>query len=274
MNNPDKLQRGPGQLTDQPSAKAEPETGDDLRGTKADDALVSGAGHDTLVGLEGADDLEAGSGHDVLDGGAGNDRLIGGSGDDFIDAGSGHDQLWGGEGRDFLFGGSGDDQLTGGPGNDTLNGAAGNDLLEGGEGEDLLCGGSGNDMLHGGSGADILLGGPGNDIMTGGDGRDTFRWLIDGDRPATVDRITDFSSADDWLQFSGAALTHLAKEQESSGLSLQLQGRNSVLLLSNSRQQLLQTVILEEVNLLADGAGTLSGPEALQRLLDQGVLQV
>jgi Ca2+-binding RTX toxin-like protein len=87
------------------------------------------------------------------------------------------------------------DQLKGGDGDDSLSGLDGNDRLSGDKGADTLDGGAGNDTLSGGDGADVL---------TGGAGADVFK--IDGSAKtlAGLDRITDFTHAEDRLVFDDA----------------------------------------------------------------------
>ena len=87
------------------------------------------------------------------------------------------------------------DQLKGGDGDDSISGLDGNDLLMGGKGADTLDGGAGNDTLSGGNGADLL---------TGGAGADVFK--IDGPAKAAadLDRIADFTHAEDRLVFDEA----------------------------------------------------------------------
>lgn len=116
----------------------------------------------------------------------------GNGGNDTISTGSGNDTLDGGNDNDKLFGGLGIDKLIGGDGNDILDGGGDNDNLNGGSGKDKLIGGAGND---------VLVGGLGNDTLTGGSGRDrfTFNALNEG-----IDKITDFSVADDTIFISAA----------------------------------------------------------------------
>ncbi|MEI8209761.1 MAG: calcium-binding protein [Methylococcales bacterium] len=67
---------------------------------------------------------------------------------------------------------------------------------------DKLTGGSGNDMLIGGAGNDTLLGGLGNDTLTGGTGADIFGFNTTPNTLTNIDKITDFVSGTDKLQFS------------------------------------------------------------------------
>lgn len=70
--------------------------------------------------------------------------------------------------------------------------------LVGDRGADVLVGLGGNDILNGGAGSDLLIGGGGANLMTGGAGVDIFQFANIGD----VDTITDFSIAEDILDFS------------------------------------------------------------------------
>ncbi|MEH2009418.1 hypothetical protein [Nostoc sp.] len=94
----------------------------------------------------------------------------------------------------------GNDYLTGGTqGNYQIYDYEGNETLIGGSGDDYLVGGDGDDSLVGGDGDDTLVGGDGNDVLTGGLGEDTFVLNYSG---GGIDRITDFSVADDVLQIT------------------------------------------------------------------------
>jgi D-alanyl-D-alanine carboxypeptidase len=133
----------------------------------------------------------------------GKDTLRGGYGDDQISGGDGADDLTGRSGNDRLDGGNGRDRIRGDAGQDTLSGAAGNDLLQGGDGNDLLNGDAGADKLHGGTGNDVLNGGAGNDKLTGGAGADTFVFNdVDG-QSIDQDKLYDFQSGVDTIDFSG-----------------------------------------------------------------------
>ncbi|UPK25389.1 VCBS domain-containing protein [Bradyrhizobium sp. 195] len=71
-------------------------------------------------------------------------------------------------------------------------------------GDDTLKGGSSNDTINGGAGngADRIVGGGGADALTGGGGNDTFAYLAVTD---AGDRITDFSTSGDKLEFTVTA---------------------------------------------------------------------
>ncbi len=98
--------------------------------------------------------------------------------------------------------------ITGNASSNTLRGTAGGDAIFGLGGKDRLYGNAGNDLLDGGAGDDTLYGGAGADVLTGGSGRDVFVFntAFDG----TVDRITDFSPADDTIKLENAIFKGLA----------------------------------------------------------------
>ena len=199
--------------------------GDDiLYGLNGADLILGGSGNDNLFGQEGNDTLTGGTGNDTMDGGAGTDSL------DFSDAtgginfslvqsssnttvdlsavGLGSDTYRNMEGvigsgnNDTFSGSTSNDILVGGGGNDILNGDAGADTLDGGAGTDALNGDAGADTLTGGNDADTLNGGAEVDSLTGGSGTDKFVF-----NSADGDRVGDFVSADDVLDFQESAFS-------------------------------------------------------------------
>ena len=149
--------------------------------------LDGGPGEDTLTGSQEGDALYGGLGNDALTGNAGEDVLVGGEGDDSMSGGEGDDRLeeivqeeeaehlWivgltGAQsgGADSADGGEGNDQLELGPGNDHGEGGGGIDLIFGGAEDDELDGGFGDDGIAGEAGADRLLGGGGFDEILAG----------------------------------------------------------------------------------------------------------
>lgn len=174
-----------------------------------------------------ADDIRGLGGHDNLSGEGGNDTISGGDGTDTINGGPGNDRLDGGGGIDWVsYVGtpsavsvklaSSAAQDTGGAGTDTLTGfenAIGSyysDTIIGTGGNNTLVGSGGNDSLNGGGGNDILFGGLGNDSLTGGPGLDSFRFDSTLSSLANVDRITDFSVADDTIHLARSIFRALA----------------------------------------------------------------
>lgn len=217
--------------------------GDDtLQGGAEDEHLSGLGGNDILRAGAGYDNLAGGPGDDLLDGGADSDWAFyddasGGvnvnlatglaSGADGNDTLVGIEDLSGSAFDDVLTGDAGDNILDGGLGNDTLIGGAGQDTVaywsagsgvnlnlstgvaSGGRGQDTLVGienlvGSGfDDVLVGDAQANRLDGAGGPDTLSGGAGADTF--VLGGDNPLEIDRITDLGNGDT-LQFNGDAL--------------------------------------------------------------------
>ncbi|QRM54102.1 calcium-binding protein [Sinorhizobium sp. BG8] len=104
-------------------------------------------------------------------------------------------------GADTLSGGGEEDVISGKAGADTLNGGVGNDVLAGGDGKDTLKGGQGNDILYGGLHSDLFTGGSGNDVFV-------FNTKIGS---ANVDRISDFSVANDTIWLDDDVFTRIGK---------------------------------------------------------------
>jgi Ca2+-binding RTX toxin-like protein len=205
---------------------------DTLVGNNADNWMIGGLGHDTISGSAGSDTLYGSEGDDQLIGGTGNDYLIGGSGNNVLEGGAGADTLDGSDGwgvADYrnattavtvrldnsgnagdqaagdhyvnvngAFGSAFGDTLVGNAGANWIIACGGNDLVQGAGGSDTLYGSEGDDSLDGGAGDDVLFGGAGRDVLTGGSGRDVF--VFDTSPSGTMDRIADFSVAEDRIQ--------------------------------------------------------------------------
>jgi Ca2+-binding RTX toxin-like protein len=160
-------------------------TGDAAPGGRFVDveAVVAGAGRDTVTGNDEANLLLGGAEADLLMGGAGDDTLGGGAGGDALEGGAGTNWLSyaddtagvsidlelqlasGGDAEgDSLMGGF--VAAMGGSGADTLIAqlSVATTLL-GGAGDDSLVGGADADMLRGDAGSDMLIGGAGNDTI-------------------------------------------------------------------------------------------------------------
>jgi hypothetical protein len=161
------------------------------------EAVLGGAGSDSLVGNAGSNTLHGGMGADTLNGAAGDDwaSYTGATGAVTVDLGAGsssgdhgNDSLIdfnavaGGSGNDSLVGDGLSNWLIGGDGNDSLNGGTGNDTLDGGMGHDwasysLATGAVTVDLGAGSSSGDhgidrlisieAVAGGSGNDMLIG-----------------------------------------------------------------------------------------------------------
>lgn len=152
------------------------------------------SGANVLTGGSGSDSLDGRLGNDTLNGGAGADTMIGGGGNDafYVDnaldvtteaAGGGTDRVFSSVAR-ALGANLENLSLTG-----TANIAgSGNALVNG------IVGNAGNNTINGYLGADILSGGAGRDGFV-------FNTAIGG---GNVDRITDYSVADDTIVLENA----------------------------------------------------------------------
>ena len=94
----------------------------------------------------------------------------------------------------------------------TLAGGDFKDLLRGRGGDDALWGNGGKDRLKGGNGDDTLRGGLGNDRLKGGDGADAFVFGNKLHEEKNLDRIRDFSRADDTIHLDNTIFRKLKKE--------------------------------------------------------------
>ncbi|WP_366524901.1 pre-peptidase C-terminal domain-containing protein [Acaryochloris sp. IP29b_bin.137] len=115
-----------------------------------------------------------------------------------VDAGSGNDLIFISY-RDVVFGGPGDDVLDASDsrGRNRISGGDGNDdfffgALDGAR--DIGIGGAGDDRFFFGLG--------GGNIAAGGEGADQF-WVVNGEVPASANRITDFELDIDVIGFQG-----------------------------------------------------------------------
>jgi Ca2+-binding RTX toxin-like protein len=223
------------------------------KGNVGANVLIGNSGDNRLWGLDGNDILYSDGGDDRI--ASGNDHLYGGAGDDRLYGGEGNDRLDGGTGVDRMHGGLGDDvyvvndttdyayelaqegtdrvnssitytlranienlTLTGSNAIDGIGNGL-NNVLTGNTAANVLSGGDGADLLQGAGGNDTLNGGTGNDRLVGGAGTDKFLFDTRLNANANVDKIVDFSAADDSLVldqtiFSALAITGILASSE------------------------------------------------------------
>ena len=191
---------------------------DTIHGSAYADYLLGYEGRDTLFGNAGGDTLEGNGGNDTLNGGAGADTMIGGLGDDVYIVDNAGDKTIenASEGTDTVKS-SVSLALAKNIENLTLTGSAvidgtGNALqnvITGNDAANLLVGNGGHDILNGGGGNDTLNGGRENDVLTGGSGQDEFLFSTSLNSSTNVDKIKDFSVADDTIGLSSSAFAAL-----------------------------------------------------------------
>lgn len=114
-------------------------------------------------------------------------------------------------------------------GNDKITGtdAFGGDVMMAGAGNDTIYGYAADDTLGGEAGNDRLYGGKGFDQLTGGSGQDAFVFDTRPGGGSNVDRLMDFSHADDTILVENAVFGALGP---SGGLTAAAfrQGRGAV----------------------------------------------
>lgn len=182
--------------------------------TNVEYGAVRIAGTASLTGNALANRLTGGAGNNALDGGTGVDTMIGGNGSDTYyvrqvgDLVSETNATASSGGTDTVRSYLSAYTLTanvenGVIGLSTAANLSGNGLAN------VLSGGAGNNALFGGAGNDKLTGAAGNDTLSGGAGNDVFRFTAAPNASTNVDRIADFSAADDTLQLENAVFAKL-----------------------------------------------------------------
>jgi serralysin len=188
---------------------------DRIVGNTLANSLIGGVGSDTLLGAGGADTLNGAAGIDVMFGGLGNDRYIIDSLQDQV-----NEDIGGGISDSVLssvnFALAADDNIEVLSTTNALATAAisltGNGISQsvtGNAGANILNGLAGNDTIFGLAGRDFLYGGAGNDVLIGGAGLDVFVFNT-AVGISNVDRINDYSVADDGIRLNHGVFTSLA----------------------------------------------------------------
>lgn len=158
-------------------------TGEEIRGTAADDLLIGGDGFDTLVGAKGNDTLQGNAGGDVLKGGAGSDWADYSSAPNGLTANLKNPDLNDGHAAGDSY--NSIENLRGSSVGDRLNGNNADNIIEGGGGRDVIAGRRGNDTLIGGAGKDKLRG-----------GADEDQFVLSSTKRGDADAIKDFTDDD------------------------------------------------------------------------------
>ncbi|MBU2136012.1 MAG: hypothetical protein KKA45_07425, partial [Alphaproteobacteria bacterium] len=173
---------------------------EDVYGSNLNDHIYGNVETNYLFGRGGADYISSGEG-----------------GDDFIDAGSGDDfiSLHLAGGHQIVDGGEGNDEISFAPAPGSQQAAANTlgvrvDLAATGMQEiieDVFVTITSIEEVTGTAGNDTIFGSAGVNILAGGEGDDRFVFRA-GDTSSTtgsIDRINDFTSADDSISFGFAA---------------------------------------------------------------------
>jgi len=168
------------------------------------------AGENRILGNSGANLLDGGGAGDYMAGGAGNDTYVVDNRYDRVveAAGQGNDTVR--SALSFSLGADVENLVL--TGTATIDGA-GNDLanaLTGNLAANALFGGAGNDTINGNGGNDQIHGGAGNDTLIGGGGGASFYFDSPLNASTNVDRIVDFSVAENAFLLSRAVFTGIA----------------------------------------------------------------
>jgi Ca2+-binding RTX toxin-like protein len=179
---------------------------------------------ENLTGSTFHDDLWGNDGVNELNGMAGNDTLKGFGGDDTLNGEAGADTMFGNFGNDtYMVDNAGDIvRENGGQGTDTVRASASYTLTAGADVEFLtttnsagtaainLTGNANGNDVTGNNGSNRINGGDGDDQLTGRAGQDEFLFNTPLNAANNVDRITDFSVADDTILLENAIFTAFA----------------------------------------------------------------
>jgi serralysin len=181
----------------------------DATGNALANSLVGNVANNVLDGKSGADTMSGGKGNDTY--------VLDNAGDVVIEAAGGGTDLVKSS-VSWTMGANVDKVALIGSANISAAGNTLNNTMLGNTGNNSLNGGAGNDAIGGGNGNDKLYGGLGNDMLTGGAGKDTFVFHTALNASTNIDKITDFSRADDVMQIDNALFLGLAAGQLASSM--------------------------------------------------------
>jgi Ca2+-binding RTX toxin-like protein len=176
-----------------------------MQGNNLDNLIIGNSGSNTFNARAGDDTILAGGGDDRID-------MFGNGfasyGNEVVDGGTGFDRMdFSGYAKSGIVVNLATGQVAGGgdAGSGTVAVSNVEMVITGGF-NDRFTGNSGANSFDGRGGNDTLSGGGGNDTLTGGTGNDFFVFNT-APGSTNVERITDFASATDKLQFENAVFT-------------------------------------------------------------------
>ncbi|CAN5128864.1 hypothetical protein BH10PSE7_BH10PSE7_37430 [soil metagenome] len=184
---------------------------------------VAGTTAINLTGNNLAQQLDGNNGANILNGGGAADNMYGFDGNDSFIVDNSGDKVFeaSGKGNDTVFANTSftlaDNQAiellaTGSVAGTTAINLTGNNLaqqLYGNNGANILNGGGGADSMYGFGGNDSVSGGIGNDTVSGGAGEDSFFFTTALNAQTNVDKIVDYSVAQDTIRLDDAIFTAL-----------------------------------------------------------------
>jgi Ca2+-binding RTX toxin-like protein len=176
-----------------------------MQGNNLNNLIIGNAGNNTFNARAGDDTILAGGGNDRID-------MFGNGfasyGNEVVDGGAGIDSMdFSGYAKTGIVVNLATGQVAGGGDGGSGTVAVSNvETVITGAFNDRFTGNGGANTFDGRGGNDTLSGGGGNDTLTGGTGNDFFVFDT-APGSGNVERITDFSSAPDQLQFENAIFT-------------------------------------------------------------------
>jgi hypothetical protein len=178
------------------------------------EGLIGSDFSDTLGGDNGANIIRGGLGADVMRGYGGDDKhFVDNVGDRVIELdGGGFDRIYSGASYTLAATAEVEVLSTLGTASMTVLSLTGNgydNVIMGNSAGNGLSGVGGDDHINGYVGNDRLYGGAGTDVLIGGAGLDSFYFDTALNATANVDRILDFSHADDTIRLAKTIFTTL-----------------------------------------------------------------
>lgn len=237
---------------------------------------LTGTAHINGTGNALANIITGNAGNNILNGGAGLDTLIGGLGNDSYMLGAENDTVSDSGGNDVIvstisrsLAGYATIERLALSGSSNINGTGNalNNTIVGNGANNTINGGAGNDIILGGAGVDRLYGNIGNDTLTGGTGIDVFVFHSAPNAATNVDRITDFSVADDVIWLENSVFTTLGAV---GTLSASAFVRNTTGLAQDASDRIIYES--DTGNLYYDSNGNAAGGSTLIAVLNPNLL--